>query len=98
MQTQPKTFQKINLETKNNYLVYGRNTYHTISVMGKMFVIEILYNFLYVWICMELYEKKFPIYENCMTSIFGQPGIDCGMSKGITNLKISKSVIRKKIT
>ena len=23
---------------------------------------------------MELYEKKFPIYENCMISIFGQPG------------------------
>ena len=23
---------------------------------------------------MELYEKKFPIYEKCMTSIFGQPG------------------------
>ena len=22
---------------------------------------------------MELYEKKFPIYENCMISIFGQP-------------------------
>ena len=23
---------------------------------------------------MELYEKKIPIYENCMISIFGQPG------------------------
>ena len=23
---------------------------------------------------MKLYEKKFPIYENCMISIFGQPG------------------------
>ena len=23
---------------------------------------------------MKLYEKKFPIYENCMMSIFGQPG------------------------
>ena len=23
---------------------------------------------------MKLYEKKFPIYEKCMTSIFGQPG------------------------
>ena len=22
---------------------------------------------------MKLYEKKFPIYENCMISIFGQP-------------------------
>ena len=24
---------------------------------------------------MELYENKFPIYENCMISIFGQPGM-----------------------
>ena len=23
---------------------------------------------------MKLYEKKFPIYENCMVSVFGQPG------------------------
>ena len=23
---------------------------------------------------MKLYKKKFPIYENCMISIFGQPG------------------------
>ena len=24
--------------------------------------------------CIELYEKKFPNYENCMINIFGQPG------------------------
>ena len=24
---------------------------------------------------MKLYENKFPIYENCMISIFGQPGM-----------------------
>ena len=40
-----------------------------------MFTIEFSYNFLYVWNCTELYEKKFPIYENCMISIFGQPGL-----------------------
>ena len=39
-----------------------------------MFIIEFSYNFLYVWSCMKLYEKKFPIYENCMINIFGQPG------------------------
>ena len=44
---------------------------HTISVYGKMFIIEISYN---LWNCMKLYDKKFPNYENCMTSIFGQPG------------------------
>ena len=43
-----------------------------------MFTIEISYNFLYVWICMELYEKKFTIYDNCMLSIFGQPGKNKG--------------------
>ena len=54
--------------------IYGKNVSHTISIYGKMFIIEISYNFLYVWNCMELYDKKFPIYENCIISIFGQPG------------------------
>ena len=42
-----------------------------------MFIIEISFQtiFLYVRNCMELYEKKIPIYENCMISIFGQPGL-----------------------
>ena len=40
-----------------------------------MFIKEFSYNFLYVGNCMKLYEKKFPIYENCMISIFGQPGM-----------------------
>ena len=31
LQTQPKIFQ-INLETQNNFLAYGKNTYHTISI------------------------------------------------------------------
>ena len=63
-----------NVATKTNFLVYGENPYHTISISGKMFIIKFSYNSLYVWNCMELYEKKFPIYENCMISIFGQPG------------------------
>ena len=70
----PKICQKINIRKKNNFLVYGENTYHTISIYGKMLIIEFSYNFLYVWNCMKLYEKKFPIYENCLISIFGQPG------------------------
>ena len=74
LQTQPKNLQKISLETKNNFLVYGENTYYTISIYGRMFIIEFSYNFLYGWNCMKLFEKKFPIYENCMISIFGQPG------------------------
>ena len=45
--------------------------------MGKLFIIEFSYNFVYVWNCMELYEKKFPIYENCMISIFSQPAVFC---------------------
>ena len=35
---------------------------------------EFSYNFLYVWNCMKLYEKKFLIYGNCMIRSFGQPG------------------------
>ena len=30
--------------------------------------------FLYVWKCMKLYDKKFLIYESCMIRSFGQPG------------------------
>ena len=40
-----------------------------------MFIKEFSYNFLFVGNCMKLYEKKFSIYENCMISIFGQPGM-----------------------
>ena len=40
-----------------------------------MFIIKISYNFLYVWNFMKLYKKKFPIYENCMIIIFGEPRI-----------------------
>ena len=39
-----------------------------------MVIIEFSYNFLYVWNCMELYDKKFLIYGNCMIRSFGQPG------------------------
>ena len=55
LQTQPKTFQKLHLETKNSFLVYGQKLYHTISLNGKLVIIEISYNFLYVWVCKELY-------------------------------------------
>ena len=44
--------------------MYGKNVCHTIYIYAKMFIIEISYNFLYVWKCMEMYDKKFPIYEN----------------------------------
>ena len=39
-----------------------------------MLVIEFSYNFLYVWNCTKLYDKKFLIYGNCMIRSFGQPG------------------------
>ena len=38
--------------------------------MGKC----LFWDFIQFSVRMELYEKKFPIYENCMISIFGQPG------------------------
>ena len=40
-----------------------------------MLVIDFSYNFLYVWNCMKLYDKKFLIYGNCMIRSFGQPAI-----------------------
>ena len=69
-----QNFLENEIRNKNNFLVFGKNTYHTISIYGKVFIVAISYNFLYIWNCMEWYEKKFPIYVNCMISIFGQPG------------------------
>ena len=59
---------------KSKFLVYGKTHYHTIFVYGKMLIIEFSYNFLYVWNCMKLYDKKFLIYGNYMIRSFGQPG------------------------
>ena len=59
---------------KSNFLVYGKTRYHTIFIYGKMLIIEFSYNFLYVWNCMKLYDKKFLIYGNYMIRSFGQPG------------------------
>ena len=59
-----ESFSEINLERKNQ----------TIFIYGKMFIIEISYNVLYVWHCMELYDEKFLIYGNCMIRSFGHPG------------------------
>ena len=42
-----------------------------------MFIIEISYNFLYVWNCVKLYGQKFFIYNNCMIRSFGQPVSSC---------------------
>ena len=59
---------------KSKFLVYGKTHYHTIFICGKMLIIEFSYNFLYVWNCMKLYDKKFLIYGNYMIRSFGQPG------------------------
>ena len=69
-----KKFLENKVKIKNMFLVYGENTYYTISIHGKILIIEFSYNFLYVWNCMKFYERKFPIYENCMISLFGQSG------------------------
>ena len=62
------------MKEKNNIFGLWENTYHTIFIYGKMLIIEFSYNFLYVWNCMKLYDKKFLIYGNCMIRSFGQPG------------------------
>ena len=56
---------------KSKFLVYGKTS---IIQFSYMFIIEISYNVLYVWHCMELYDKKFFINGNCMIRSFGQPG------------------------
>ena len=60
-----KNLPENKFSNKNNF---GENTYDTISIMGNV------YHSLYVRNCMELHENKFLIHENCLISIFGQPG------------------------
>ena len=64
---------KVRKKKSKNFGLW-ENTYHTIFIYGKMLIIEFSYNFLYVWNCMKLYDKKFLIYGNCMIRSFGQPG------------------------
>ena len=56
-----------------------------------MLIIEVSYNFLYVWNCMKLYGKKFFIYGNCMIKNFGQPGLTA-CSKHVDWSIISKTI------
>ena len=70
-----KFFRNQILKEKIKIFVLWENTYHTIFIYGKMLIIEFSYNFLYVWNCMKLYDKKFLIYGNCMIRSFDQPGI-----------------------
>ena len=50
------------------YLAITKNIYE------KMLIVEFSYNFFYVWnYCTKLYDKHVPIYDNCVTSVFGQP-------------------------
>ena len=67
-------FSETKFRKKNSIFGLWKNTYNTIFIYGKMFIIEISYNVLYVWHCMELYDKKFFINGNCMIRSFGQPG------------------------
>ena len=69
-----KFFRNQILKEKIKIFGFWENTYHTIFIYGKMLIIEFSYNFLYVWNCMKLYDKKFLIYGNCMIRSFGQPG------------------------
>ena len=70
-----KFFRNQILKEKIKIFGLWENTYHTIFIYGKILIIEFSYNFLYVWNCMKLYDKKFLIYGNCMIRSFGQPGL-----------------------
>ena len=56
------------------------------SIYGKMLIMELY----------EIVWKKNPIYENCMISIFGQPGILYGVVF-IANYSIVQDRLGKKI-
>ena len=60
-----------------------------------MFIIEFSYNFLYVWNCMKLYDKKFLIYGNCMIRSFGQPGLTTSILKEVTGCAIEHKSLKK---
>ena len=74
--TTTENFSETKVRKTKNRKIFGlwENTYHTIFIYGKMLIIEFSYNFLYVWNCMKLYDKKLLIYGNCMIRSFGQPG------------------------
>ena len=57
-----------------------------------MFIIEISYNVLYVWHCMELYDKNICINGNCMIRSFGQHG--CIKNSWHTS-EMSKNICQK---
>ena len=61
-----ENFSEINLERKKNFGIW-KNTYHTIFIYEKMFIIEISYNVLYV--C------TYDVVWNCMTRSFSYMGM-----------------------
>ena len=67
LRTQPKFFQKIILEI---FLVYGKIPIIQFSYMEKYYHRD----FIHISVRMELYDKKFLIYGNCMIRSFGHPG------------------------
>ena len=62
-----------------------------------MFIIEISYNVLYVWHCMELYDKKFLVYGNCMIRSFGHPGClyDIAITLSSDFLCVQKTLVKQ---
>ena len=86
--TTTENFSETKFRKKNQNFWFMENTYHTIFIYGKMLIIEFSYNFLYVWNCMKLYDKKFLIYENCMIRSFGQPGKFLLLLSGQNNKKL----------
>ena len=86
--TTTKNFSETKFRKKKiNIFGLWENAYHTIFIYRKMLIIEFSYNFLYVWNCMKLYDKKFLIYGNCMIRSFGQPGC---VTNRIASVVISK--------
>ena len=81
LQLQPKSFQKINLERKNqNFWFMGKHLSYNFHIWKNAYYRV----FIQFSVRMELYEivydKKFLIYGNCMIRSFGQPGFETAVS------------------
>ena len=63
LQTHPRNFSEVKFKIKNQFFGLWKNTYHTIFIYGKMLIIEISYNFLYVWNCMRLFSSSPPPFK-----------------------------------
>ena len=73
LQTQPRSFQKLNLERKNqNFWFMEKHLSYNFDIWKNVYHRE----FIQCSVRMALYDKKFFINGNCMIRSFDHPGSD----------------------